>query len=109
MLLKVNQASVAERVAALNARYRHHSATAVLGTCAEGPGTGASGPLVSSFGAESVVLLHLVSVIAPETPVIFVDTRMLFQRDAGLSARAGRKVAALRHPHHTRPQDPHRF
>ena len=35
--------------------------------------------LVSSFGAESVVLLHLVSVLAPQTPVIFVDTRMLFQ------------------------------
>ena len=35
--------------------------------------------LVSSFGAESVVLLHLVSVIAPETPVLFIDTRMLFQ------------------------------
>jgi phosphoadenosine phosphosulfate reductase len=34
--------------------------------------------LVSSFGAESVVLLHLVSVIAPGTPVLFIDTQMLF-------------------------------
>jgi phosphoadenosine phosphosulfate reductase len=34
--------------------------------------------LVSSFGAESVVLLHLVSVVAPGTPVLFVDTQMLF-------------------------------
>ncbi|MDD7970550.1 phosphoadenylyl-sulfate reductase [Roseinatronobacter alkalisoli] len=34
--------------------------------------------LVSSFGAESAVLLHLVSRIAPETPVLFIDTLMLF-------------------------------
>jgi len=34
--------------------------------------------LVSSFGAESVVLLHMVSQIAPDTPVLFIDTEMLF-------------------------------
>lgn len=34
--------------------------------------------LVSSFGAESVVLLHMISEIAPDTPVLFVDTEMLF-------------------------------
>ena len=34
--------------------------------------------LVSSFGAESVVLLHMVSQIAPDTPVLFLDTEMLF-------------------------------
>lgn len=78
MLLKVDQPSVAERVAALNARYRHHSATAVLEHALRDPELGQVA-LVSSFGAESVVLLHLVSVLAPETPVIFVDTRMLFQ------------------------------
>ena len=78
MLLKVDQSTVADRVAALNARYRHHSATAVLEHALKDPELGQVA-LVSSFGAESVVLLHLVSVIAPETPVIFVDTRMLFQ------------------------------
>ena len=77
MLLKVDQPSVAERVAALNARYRHHSATAVLEHALSDPELGQVA-LVSSFGAESVVLLHLVSVLAPQTPVIFVDTRMLF-------------------------------
>jgi phosphoadenosine phosphosulfate reductase len=65
------------RVAALNERYRHHSATAVLERALHDPEVG-SLALVSSFGAESVVLLHLVSVIAPGTPVIFIDTRMLF-------------------------------
>jgi phosphoadenosine phosphosulfate reductase len=69
--------AVAARVAALNARYRHHSATAVLEHALKDADLGEVA-LVSSFGAESVVLLHLVSVIAPETPVLFIDTRMLF-------------------------------
>jgi len=34
--------------------------------------------LVSSFGAESVVLLHMVAEIDPATPVIFIETEMLF-------------------------------
>lgn len=34
--------------------------------------------LVSSFGAESVVLLHMVSQINPAAPIIFLDTEMLF-------------------------------
>ncbi|WP_347313183.1 phosphoadenylyl-sulfate reductase [Defluviimonas sp. SAOS-178_SWC] len=69
--------SLDQRVAALNDRYRHHSATAVLERALNDPEVG-SLALVSSFGAESVVLLHLVSVIAPGTPVIFIDTQMLF-------------------------------
>ncbi|WP_416908942.1 MAG: phosphoadenylyl-sulfate reductase [Polymorphobacter sp.] len=49
--------------------------------------------LVSSFGAESAVLLHLVSQIDPATPVIFLNTLKLFPetlayRDA-LAARLG--------------------
>ena len=34
--------------------------------------------LVSSFGAESVVLLHMIAEIDKDTPVIFLDTEMLF-------------------------------
>ncbi len=34
--------------------------------------------LVSSFGADSAVLLHLIATIDPATPVTFVDTGMLF-------------------------------
>ena len=34
--------------------------------------------LVSSFGAESALLLHLVAQAAPATPVLFLDTRKLF-------------------------------
>jgi phosphoadenosine phosphosulfate reductase len=34
--------------------------------------------LVSSFGADSVVLLHMVAQIDKTTPVLFIDTRVLF-------------------------------
>jgi phosphoadenosine phosphosulfate reductase len=70
-------APVAERLAALNDHYRHHSATDVLTHALNDPAVGRVA-LVSSFGAESVVLLHLLSVIKPDTPVLFVDTQMLF-------------------------------
>ncbi len=65
------------RAARLNGRYRHHAATDVLRHALRDPEAGDLA-LVSSFGAESAVLLHLVSVIAPATPVLFVDTQMLF-------------------------------
>lgn len=77
MPLDLHTGEVAARVAALNARYKHHGATAVLEHALKDADLGRVA-LVSSFGAESVVLLHLVSVIAPETPVLFIDTRMLF-------------------------------
>ncbi|MEX3015785.1 phosphoadenylyl-sulfate reductase [Gymnodinialimonas hymeniacidonis] len=35
--------------------------------------------MVSSFGADSVVLLHMLSEIDKSTPVIFIDTEMLFE------------------------------
>jgi phosphoadenosine phosphosulfate reductase len=34
--------------------------------------------LVSSFGAESIVLLHLVACVEPSLPVIFIDTGKIF-------------------------------
>lgn len=46
--------------------------------------------VVSSFGAESVVLLHMISQINKDAPVIFIDTEMLFdetlqyQRDVAM-------------------------
>ncbi len=69
--------TITENVADLNARYRHHGATAVLERALSDPALGKIA-LVSSFGAESVVLLHLVSVIDRTTPVLFIDTEMLF-------------------------------
>ncbi|MRU13911.1 phosphoadenylyl-sulfate reductase [Roseovarius sp. A21] len=68
---------LSQRAATLNARYRHHSATSVLSHALRDPEAGQLA-LVSSFGAESVVLLHMVAVAKPDTPVIFIDTQMLF-------------------------------
>jgi len=68
---------IAARVVALNDRYRHHAAIAVMEKALADPDTGRVA-MVSSFGAESVVLLHMVSLIAPATPVLFVDTMLLF-------------------------------
>jgi len=48
--------------------------------------------LVSSFGADSAVLLHLVAAIAPATPVLFLDTGQHF---AETLAHRDRLVAAL--------------
>ncbi|CAM5433421.1 phosphoadenylyl-sulfate reductase [Frigidibacter albus] len=68
---------IAERVARLNERYRHHGAVAVLEHALCDADLGRIS-LVSSFGAELVVLLHLISVMAPTLPVLFIDTQMLF-------------------------------
>ncbi len=62
-------------VSALNARLTHHGATDVLRTAFDAVPDLA---LVSSFGAESVVLLHLAAMVNRDVPVIFIDTEMLF-------------------------------
>lgn len=77
MPLEAPLPSVAERVEHLNNRYRHHSATAVLERALKDPKVGRIA-MVSSFGAESVVLLHLLATIDRSTPVLFIDTLMLF-------------------------------
>ncbi len=91
MPLEAPLASVAERVADLNARYRHHGATAVLERAMTDPQVGRIA-LVSSFGAESVVLLHLVSVIDRTTPVLFIDTEMLFAETIAYQAEVADKL-----------------
>lgn len=67
-----------DRALRLNDRYKHHAAIEVLRRSLNDPDLGQV-TLVSSFGAESVVLLHMVSLVAPGTPVLFIDTQMLFQ------------------------------
>lgn len=69
---------VAERAAELNARYRGHGAVSMLEHALGDPEVGRVA-LVSSFGAESVVLLHLISIMDRTTPVLFIDTEMLFE------------------------------
>ncbi|MBS1301578.1 phosphoadenylyl-sulfate reductase [Loktanella sp. SALINAS62] len=66
-----------DRVASLNDAYKHHSARAVLERALTDDQTGRL-TLVSSFGAESVALLHMVSVLDRNLPILFLDTEMLF-------------------------------
>jgi phosphoadenosine phosphosulfate reductase len=62
--------------ARLDAELRHAHPRTVLEAAVETFGDGLA--LVSSFGAESAVLLHLASKVRPEIPVLFLDTGMLF-------------------------------
>jgi phosphoadenosine phosphosulfate reductase len=82
----------AERLAALNARAEGLTAAELIGLATREVFPGGTA-LVTSFGAESAVLLHLVASVDPSIPVIFVDTLRLFPetlayRDA-LVARLG--------------------
>jgi len=66
------------RVDLLNARYGHLSASDLLRALTADQDAGRIS-VVSSFGTESAVLLHLISRIAPHTPVLFVDSGKLFR------------------------------
>lgn len=86
---------VGERVAHLNQRYRHHSATSVVERALGDPTVGRVA-LVSSFGAESVVLLHMIAKKAPKTPVLFIDTQMLFPETLAYQEEVARKLGLRR-------------
>jgi phosphoadenosine phosphosulfate reductase len=68
-------AQLTAQVEALNDSMRHHSATDVLRAAIENVPNLA---LVSSFGAESVALLHVAAMVKRNLPVVFIDTEMLF-------------------------------
>lgn len=91
MPLEAPLAPVAERARDLNRRYRHHSAISVLRHALDDPQVGRAA-LVSSFGAESVVLLHMVSVLDRTTPVLFIDTEMLFPETLAYQADVTEKL-----------------
>ncbi len=77
MPFEAPELTVSERVEMLNHTYRHHAAMPVLRDALNDPFVGRVA-MVSSFGAESVVLLHFISLINPDLPVLFVNTEMLF-------------------------------
>lgn len=62
---------------ALNARFAGVDALSMLRALL-GEGTIGRVATVSSFGAESAVLLHLVAQADPDVPIIFVDTLKMF-------------------------------
>ncbi len=77
MLHEAPFAHVAGQVAQLNATFRARQPLDILRHALTHPSFGQAA-LVSSFGAESVVLLHMVAKVAPATPILFLDTEMLF-------------------------------
>ena len=69
---------LSERVMALDSRFRHHSAHDVMhGAIEEIEEIDELAP-VSSFGAESVVLLHMAAMVDKAMPILFIDTQVLF-------------------------------
>ncbi|MCG8695964.1 MAG: phosphoadenylyl-sulfate reductase [Minwuiales bacterium] len=74
-MIHVEAADIRARI--LTVLYGHLPAREILAAmlCDEYRGRLA---LVSSFGAESAVLLHMVSEIDPATPIVFLDTGKLF-------------------------------
>ena len=64
------------RAAALDAELRQADALEVIRRAREEFGDKLA--LVSSFGAESAVLLHIAAQVDPAIPVLFLDTGMLF-------------------------------
>ncbi len=62
--------------ARLDAELRHAHPRTVLEAAVAALGDKLA--LVSSFGAESAVLLHLAAQVKPDMPVLFLDTGMLF-------------------------------
>ncbi len=93
-------AAVIDRAVALRFAYDEARAPDVLaGVLATYPGEVA---LVSSFGAEAAVLLHMASEIDRDLPVLMVDTLMLFEETLAYQ----RDIAAhlgLRNVQHIRP------
>ena len=99
--MPLDAADVALRAADLNARYRHHAAHDVLHHALADPQVGRVA-LVSSFGAESIVLLHMVAVADAALPVLFLETGMLFGETLAyqqeVSARLGLRDVRLIRP-----------
>lgn len=88
--------------ARLDAELRHAHPSTVLAAAVDTFGDRLA--LVSSFGAESAVLLHLAAQIKPDIPVLFLDTGMLFGQTLDyrktLAARLGLTDVRDLRPHY---------
>ena len=100
----------AERAEALNVRFAGQTAQTILREAVASAEFGAIA-LVSSFGAESVVLLHMVSRIERSLPILFLDTQMLFPETIAYQQAVVRQLSLTDVRVHTpgprsRSQDP---
>lgn len=86
------QSDLAEKTRLLNTRFANAQAVGLLEAALKERQFGKVA-LVSSFGAEAAVLLHMVAKLRPDTPVLFIDTQMLFEETLSyqqeLSAKMG--------------------
>lgn len=73
MLRDIDEGAVADEARAQDERYSQLEPQAIIAVAVEQlfPGDIA---VVSSFGAESAVLLHMIAAVDPATPVLFLDT-----------------------------------
>ena len=106
--LPTTQDLAALEATGLNARFRGAPPEAVLrAVIDEHPGRVA---LLSSFGAEAALPLELLSRVAPDTPVLFLDTRMHFAQTLDyrhdLAARLGLTDVRDLSPAANDPRDP---
>ncbi len=85
-------------IARLNAEYAPLHTRRALRRALGDPALGRIA-LVSSFGAQSVVLLHLISIIDRTLPVLFIDTEMLFRETYEYQKRLARTLGltGIRH------------
>ncbi len=103
----------ADEAASLNARYGGLDAHALIDVATHElfPGHIA---LVSSFGAESIVLLHLAAEVDRDVPVVFLDTGKLFPETIAyreqVTEQLGLTNVRVIHPDPARlaAQDPHK-
>ena len=84
---------IESRVEALNTALKHHAAADVLRRAFDAAPNLA---LVSSFGAESVALLHLASRVKPDVQVLFIDTMLLFPETLSYQREVARKLGLRR-------------
>ncbi|MHB1203982.1 MAG: phosphoadenylyl-sulfate reductase [Rhodospirillaceae bacterium] len=66
------------RLELLNKRYEDTGPLSIISAITEEEFQPGKVALVSSFGAESAVLLHMISRIRPDLPILFLDTGKLF-------------------------------
>lgn len=88
-------------VAQLNSRLRDASPQDILQAAMERYGSKLA--LVSSFGSESAVLLHMAAQINPDISVLFLDTGMLFGQTLDYRQQLAAKLG-LTNVHDLRPQ-----
>lgn len=93
-------AAAVDRAAALNDAFKGAEPQDVLaGALAEFPGEIA---MVSSFGADSVVLLAMIADLNPNLPVLMIDTMMLFEETLEYQSEVAQRLG-LTNIQHLRP------